>query len=40
MYTGRIVFAQLMDWLPRHDFAKCVRRYRGNYRVRTFSCLD
>src|SRR5574341_1365796 len=40
MYTGRIVFAQLMDWLPRHEFAKCVRRYRGNYRVRTFSCLD
>jgi len=40
MYTGRIIFAQLMDWLPRHEFTQCVRRYRGNYRVRTFSCLD
>jgi hypothetical protein len=40
MHTGRIVFSQLMDWLPRHEFAKCVRRYRGHYRVRRFSCLD
>jgi len=40
MHTGRIVFSQLMDFLPRYDFDKCVRRFRGNYRVRTFSCLD
>ena len=40
MYTGRIVFSQLMDLLPRHEFNKCVRRYRGNRRVRTFSCHD
>ncbi len=40
MYTGRIVFAQLMDFLPRYEFQQCVRRYRGNYRVRRFSCLD
>jgi hypothetical protein len=40
MHTGRIVFAQLMDWLPRHEFGKGVRRYRGSYRVRRFSCLD
>jgi len=40
MYTGRIVFSQLMDFLPAHEFNKCVRQYRGNYRVRKFSCLD
>src|SRR3972149_6785966 len=40
MHTGRIIFAQLMDWLPRYEFTKCVRRHRGHYRVRTFSCLD
>jgi len=40
MYTGRIVFSQVMDLLPRHEFTKCVRRYRGNSRVRRFSCLD
>ena len=40
MYTGRIVFSQLMDFLPKHQFGECVRRYKGNYRVRNFSCLD
>jgi hypothetical protein len=40
MYTNRIIFSQLMDFLPRYEFSKCVQRYRGNYRVRTFSCLD
>jgi hypothetical protein len=40
MRTGRIVFSQLLDFLPRHDFNRCVRRYQGNYRVRDFSCLD
>ncbi len=40
MYSGRIVFAQLMDMLPMHEFRKCVRRYEGERRVRTFSCVD
>ena len=40
MYTGQIVFSQLMDFLPKHEFNQCVRRYQGNYRVRKFSCLD
>ena len=40
MNTGRTVFAQLMDFLPLHDFRACVARYDGDYRVRSFSCLD
>ncbi|MFC1637241.1 DUF4372 domain-containing protein, partial [Planctomycetota bacterium] len=40
MYTGRIVFSQLIDFLPRHQFDRSVRRYRGNYRTKTFSCFD
>ncbi len=40
MYQGRIVFSQIMDCLPLHKFRKCVKRYRGNYKVQTFSCLD
>ena len=40
MYTGRSVFSQLLDLLPRYEFHECVRRYRGQYRVRRFSCLD
>jgi len=40
MHGGRIVFSQLMDFLPKHELNHCVRRYHGNRRVRTFSCLD
>ena len=40
MHSGKLVFAQLMEFFPRHDFDKCVRRYRGNYRTRDFSCRD
>ena len=40
MYSGQVIFAQLMEFLPRHDFDACVRRYRGNFRVRGFSCHD
>ncbi len=40
MYTGQIVFSQLMDFLPKRQFDTCVRRYQGNYRVRRFSCFN
>jgi hypothetical protein len=35
-----MIFAQLLDFLPRHRFNHCVERYRGNYRVHRFSCFD
>ena len=40
MYDGQIVFAQLMEFVPRRPFDNCVRRYRGQHRVRRFSCRD
>jgi transposase len=40
MHTGRIVFSQLIDFLPKREFDKCVRRYQGDYRIRIFSCFD
>jgi hypothetical protein len=40
MTPGRTVFAQLMDHLPQHEFRKCVNRYKGNYKVQSFTCLD
>ena len=40
MFAGQLVFAQLMEFLPRHDFNACVRRYRGDYRARGFTCRD
>jgi len=40
MYAGKLVFAQVMDHLPIHSFRRCVERYRGHYKVQSFSCLD
>jgi hypothetical protein len=40
MYTGKTVFSQVMDYLPMHEFRKCVDRYNGNYHTSSFSCLD
>ena len=40
MNSGRTIFAQLMDLLPLVEFRRCVDRYRGDYKVQSFSCLD
>jgi len=40
MHSGRIIFSQILDSLPRYEFNKCVQRYQGNYRTRKFSCYD
>jgi hypothetical protein len=40
MYAGQLVFAQLMDFLPRHEFNTCVGRYYSDRRSRGFSCRD
>ena len=40
MYEGKIIFAQIMDFLPRDVFDSCVKRYRGNHQVKDFSCRD
>jgi len=40
MNAGQTIFSQLLDFLPTYEFNRCVRRYRGNYRMRQFSCRD
>src|SRR6185436_7547279 len=40
MNVGQTVFSQLMDFVPMHEFRRCVARYRGNYKVSTFKCWD
>jgi hypothetical protein len=40
MNSGKTIFAQLMDFLPTYEFRKCVERYDGNYKVKSFSCWD
>ena len=40
MHTGRTIFSQVMDFFPLFEFHRCVERYRGGYKVQSFSCLD
>ena len=40
MHEGKYVFAQVMEFLPRHDFDRCVERYQGDRNVKQFPCRD
>ncbi len=40
MNHGTLVFAQLMQHLPLTTFRRCVGRYHGEHKVKSFSCLD
>ena len=40
MHAGKLVFAQVMEFAPWHTFRRLVAKYRGDFNVRTFSCLD
>jgi hypothetical protein len=40
MYVGKMLFAQIMDFLPWKSFHRIVARYDGDYRVRTLSCAE
>jgi hypothetical protein len=38
MNSGKTIFSQLMDFVPKYEFRKCVERYKGQYKTKTFSC--
>lgn len=38
MNQGKYVFAQLVELLPHNEFNRCVAKYQGNYKVKTFTC--
>ncbi len=40
MYTGKLIFSQVIDYLPLHTFRRCIQRYRGHHKVKDFTCLD
>lgn len=40
MNQGKLVFAQVMEHLPLTTLRRCVARYQGERKVKTFSCLD
>jgi hypothetical protein len=40
MYTEKLAFAQLIEWVPHYEFRRLVTRYNGDYKVSNFSCWD
>ena len=40
MYSGQVVFSQVMQFLPLRAFHRCVARYKGEFKVQKFACLD
>jgi hypothetical protein len=40
MNQGQYIFSQIMDFLPKKKFDRCVDLYDGNHRMRSFSCFD
>ena len=40
MNSGKSIFAQLMEFIPIYEFRKCVNRYNGNYKIKSFTCWE
>ena len=40
MHQGKLVFSQVMAYLPLTTFRRCVAAHRGEHKVKDFSCLD
>ena len=38
MNSGKYVFAQLLEFINKYEFEKCVIRYKGDHRVRGLNC--
>jgi hypothetical protein len=38
MNSGKYVFAQLLQFVDRYEFEKCVSKYNGDFRTRNFNC--
>ena len=40
MHEGKFVFSQLMEFVPWRRFETCVHRYGGDYKIKTFPCVE
>ena len=40
MNTGRTILSQLFDFVSKYEFDKCVDKYQGNYRIKSFTCWE
>jgi len=38
MNSGKYVFTQLLQFVNKYEFEKCVKQYNGDYRVRDLNC--
>ena len=38
MNSGKYVFAQILQFVNKYEFEKCVTRYKGDHRVRELNC--
>jgi len=38
MNSSKYVFAQLLQYVNKYEFEKCVIRYKGDHRVRGLNC--
>ncbi|MCK4346909.1 MAG: DUF4372 domain-containing protein [Bacteroidales bacterium] len=38
MHKGKFILAQLTDYINQYEFNKFVEMYKGNYKVKDFSC--
>jgi hypothetical protein len=37
---SQTVFSQVMEFVSAHEFRQCVEQYRGNHKIKSFSCWD
>jgi len=40
MNSGQTIFSQLMEFIPKYEFDQCVKRYKGNYKIKNFTCWE
>lgn len=40
MNQGKYVFSQIMEFVPYYQFNECVKRYKGHYRIKSFTCRE
>lgn len=38
MHRGKYVFNQIMSFVPRYLFDRCVEKFQGDHRIRVLSC--
>lgn len=40
MNQDQTIFSQIMSYIPKYSFDSCVKKYRGNYKVQSFTCWE